>query len=84
MPPYHPRRKFDFDDGTIIVSEAMSRKINFVIWDMGARNICQKPLKNPHVNKKNKNSVHKCPPMEDTKWTTIQKKSQVMALRKRV
>jgi hypothetical protein len=39
MPPYHPRQKFDYDNDIIIVLEATSRRINFVLQDMGVSSI---------------------------------------------
>ncbi len=49
---------------------------------MGVSNISQDMLKNPHVDKKTNNSVHKCPLVEDTKRKNVQKRSQVATPRK--
>ncbi len=57
MPPYYPRHKFNYDDDIVIVSEAMSKSINFVLENMKAGNISRKMLKNPHVDENNKNNV---------------------------
>jgi hypothetical protein len=34
MAPYHPGRKFNFDDDMIIVLPTMSKRINFILEDM--------------------------------------------------
>jgi hypothetical protein len=47
MPPYCPRRKFDFDDNTIIVSKITSKRINSILQDMGAGSISGEMLKKP-------------------------------------
>jgi len=39
MPPYHPGRKFNYDDDIAIVFKATSKIINFVLQDMGAGNL---------------------------------------------
>jgi hypothetical protein len=58
MQPFHPRQKFDFDDNIVIVSQVVSKKINFVLEDMmKANNISRQMLKNPLVNDKNKKNV---------------------------
>jgi len=57
MPPYRLRRKFDFDDNTIIVSEVASRKINFILQDMRASSISEKMSKNPPRDEKTKSRV---------------------------
>lgn len=58
MHPFHPRQKFDFDDNIVIVSQVVSKKINFVLEDMmKANNISRQMLKNPLVNDKNKKNV---------------------------
>jgi hypothetical protein len=49
---------------------------------MGVGSNSQKMLKNLPINEKTKNSVHKCPLVEDMKRKIVQKKSQVMAPRK--
>ncbi len=49
---------------------------------MGASNISQDMLKNPHVDKKTNNNVQNCPFVEDTKRKIAQKRSQVATPRK--
>jgi hypothetical protein len=83
QPPYFPRRKFNSKDDILIVSETTSRRINFVLQDMGASNISGEMLKNPRGDKKTRSSVQKQPPIEDTKNKIVQKKPQVTTLRKR-
>ncbi len=56
--------------------------MNSILQDMGVGIISQEMLKNLPINEKTKNSVHKCPLVEDMKKKIIQKKSQVMAPRK--
>jgi hypothetical protein len=75
MPLYCLGRKLNSNDDIVIVSEVMSRKINFVLQDMGASIINQKMLKNPHVDKKIKISVQKCPLVEDTKKKKLYKRN---------
>jgi hypothetical protein len=57
MPPYNLGWKFDFDDDIIIISKTISRKINFILQDMGVGSISGEMLKVPRGDKKTKNSV---------------------------
>jgi hypothetical protein len=62
--------EFDFGENIVIVSQVVSKKINSILEDMmRADNISRQMLKNPLVNDKNKKNV--------------QKKSLVVAPRKR-
>jgi hypothetical protein len=51
---------------------------------MGTVNISRKMLKNPPIEKKTKNSVQKCPHVKNTKRKIVQKKSQLVALKKQL
>jgi hypothetical protein len=82
MPPYRLGWKFNSNDDIVIVSEASSRIINFVLQDMGVGSISGKMLNNPLGNKKTMISVQKSPLVEDTKIKIVQKSSQVIAPRK--
>jgi hypothetical protein len=61
----------------------MSRRINFVLQDMGAGSISGEMLKNPHGDEKTRSNVQKQLPVEDTKNKIVQKKPQVTTLKKR-
>ncbi len=56
MPPYCPRRKFDSNDDIVNV-KATSKRINFILHDMGASSISGEMLKNPFGDEKTRNSV---------------------------
>jgi hypothetical protein len=49
VPPYCLGWKFNSDDDIFIVLEITSRRINFVLQDMGAGGISQEMLKKPHL-----------------------------------
>jgi hypothetical protein len=59
MLPYCLRWKFNFDDDIVIVSKVASKRINYVLQEMGAGNISQEMLKNPQVDEKTKSNVQK-------------------------
>jgi hypothetical protein len=57
MPPYCLGWKFDSNDDTVIVLEVTSRRIIFILQDMGAGIISGQMLKNPPGNEKTKISI---------------------------
>jgi hypothetical protein len=83
MPLYRLGQKFDYDDDIVIVSKTKSRRIIFVLQDIGTNGISGEMLKNPPRNKQTKTNAQKQPPVEDTKSKTLQNKSQVTTPRKR-